>query len=340
MTDMLQRTLDTARFLQTDPVRTIRVGVTPHTVVFRQGPAALRHFPVPAGTPVSHPPVFVSMPLINTWTVWDLLPGKSVVQGLVEGGVPVYVLDWGRPGDEDAARTLSEYIDGLLHRMVDRAARDAAARYGARQLDAIGYCVGGTFLSVYISRNPDRFRQAAFVCTPIDFHRSGRLATWANPDTFPLDALVAGPRNFPAWRMSDSFTWLRVSGSSRKWMSLWERIDDPGFPELWAAFEHWNTDGVDFPGTAYREYVRRCYFENALIEGGWVLGATPVDLRNARIPALVIAADGDHVATPESCGGLERVWGGPVEVTRLPGGHVGISVTRALPKALVAWSAR
>ncbi len=337
---MLQRTLDTLRFLRTDPVRTARTGRTPHEVVFTRGTAALRHFPVPPGAEVRAPPVLVSMPLINTWTVWDLLPGRSVVEALTRGGTPVYLVDWGRPGPEDAHRSLAWLLDDHLHRVVDRAARHAASQYpGVDRLDAVGYCVGGTFLAIYVARNPDRFRQAAFVCAPIDFHRSGRLATWAHPDTFPLDALVAGPRNFPRERMAASFAWLRPSGATRKWVGLWERIHEPGFPELWAALEQWNGDGVDFPGLAYAEYVRRCYFDNALIEGGWTLGTRPVDLSAARIPALVLAASGDHIAPPDACRGLERAWGGPVATRILRGGHVGVSVGPELPAALLAWGA-
>lgn len=342
---MLQRTIDTVRYLQTDPVRTHRSGLTPHEAIFTSGKSRLLHFPLPAGVTQTAPPMFISMPLINTWSVWDLLPSQSVVEGLTKGGVPVYVLDWGRPGPEDAERPLSFYIDTVMGRMIDRAERHAVAHYGldkaaGEKLDAAGYCVGGTFLAVHISRNPERFRQAAFVATPIDFHKSGRLAAWANPETFPLDALVAGPRNFPAWRMSDSFAWLRVSGTPRKWFSLWERIDKPGFPEMWAAFEKWNTDGVDFPGSAYREYVRQCYFENALIEGGWMLGTTPVDLGKATIDALEIPATKDHIAPPEACDGLQKAWGGTVTVKPIKAGHVAISVMPQLPAELLAWSTR
>ena len=172
---MLQRTIDTAAFLKTDPVRTLRTGLTPHTVVFTQGKSALRYFPVPQGVDQTRRPAFISMPLINTWSIWDLLPGRSVIETLTNAGMPVYVIDWGRPGAEDAHRPLSYYLDEVLVRMHKRAERHAAVQQilePGQKMDAIGYCVGGTFLAVAISRNPDRFRKAAFVATPIDFHQS------------------------------------------------------------------------------------------------------------------------------------------------------------------------
>jgi len=72
---MLTRAVATATFLAGDPVRHAPTGQTPHAVVFRQGKASLRYFP-PQGAARTRP-LFVSMPLINTWTVFDLLPGMS-----------------------------------------------------------------------------------------------------------------------------------------------------------------------------------------------------------------------------------------------------------------------
>ena len=140
--------------------------------------------------------------------------------------------------------------------------------------------------------------------------------------------------------MRTSFQWLKPSGMTGKWMGLWSRIEDEGFQELWATLEQWNGDNVDFPGEAYREYVRQCYFDNALMTGGWSLGRRPVDLKQATVPALVIAASRDHIAPQPACWALQDAWGGPVEVQLVSGGHVGVSVSSRLPKALVAWLER
>ncbi|MFT4627571.1 MAG: polyhydroxyalkanoate synthase [Myxococcota bacterium] len=333
MLSMWERTRRTAAFLASDPVARARIGETPAEIVFRQGPASVRHI---APATVRHAPVFISMPLINTWHIWDLRPGMSVIEALRDAGVPVYLLDWGRPAAHDAERTLAECIDGTLRRSIMRVRRHAQERYDTEALDAIGYCVGGTFLAIALARHPGLARRAAFVATPIDFHASGRLATWAGPE-FPVDALIDGLGNFPGSLMRTSFAWLDPKSQSRKWVTLWERLHLDDFPQTWAAIEKWATDGVDFPGEAYREYVRRCYMDNALIAGGWMLDGTPVDLSNATIPALVLAASRDHIAPPAACNGLSGAWGGPVTEGSLRGGHVGICVQPALPAALLDW---
>ena len=343
-TDPVARMVEMAQWWSTAPVDTARSGRTPHRVVFRQNKSAVRYFPAPGGA--RHAPLFVSMPLINTWTVFDLLPGQSVVEALTLAGVPVYLLDWGRPGPEDRDQSLGDIIDGVLVRSMRRAtrhARDAGTLAPRAALDALGYCVGGTFLSVALARNPRLARRLALLAAPIDFHRSERLSTWADPETFPLDALVDGLGNFPAALMRGSFALLKPTSQVGKHKALWDRWERPGFPQTWAALERWSGDNVDFPGEAYREYVRRCYFDNALMAGGWVLDGRPVDLSQGTAPALAIAASGDHIAPPAAAFGLERAWGGPVQTRTLRGGHVGVCVQKTdrpdgLASALLDWA--
>ncbi len=273
------------------------------------------------------------MPLINTWTIWDLLPDRSVVGALLETGAPVYLVDWGTPGPEDLRLELTDVIDERLGRMIDRACRDA----GVEELDAIGYCVGGTFLALHLARNPSPVRRLCLVCTPIDFHASGRLSTWADPERFPVDAVVEGFGNFPGEMMQLSFQWLRPIGTWKKLKGLDKRIHDEDFKSLFAALERWNSTAVEFPGEVYREYVRGCYFDNGPMTGSWSFGGRRTDLSQCNIPALTLAGDRDHICPPKAAHALSEVWGGPVESRTLRGGHVALSLDSAFHAALQQW---
>ncbi|MCB9766238.1 MAG: alpha/beta fold hydrolase [Alphaproteobacteria bacterium] len=337
MMTLTERTVETARFLATDPVREARVGATTYEVVHHHNKLRVLHF-APRG-PVTANPVFVSMPLINRWFIWDLMPGHSLIAELVAAGVPVYLVDWGKTGPEDNEVTLAYLVDRMLLRALRRAERDARRRYNTDKLDAIGYCVGGTFLAITLGQYPELARRACFVATPIDFHRSGRLALWAQPGHFPVDKAIDAFGNYPGRIIKDAFAWLRPQGQTRKWVSLWERIDREGFPALWAALEKWSNDPVDFPGEAYREYVRRCYFENALVDDSvdWVMANRAVHLRDVTVPAHVIAAASDHIVPPAAAFALEGAWGGPVTTRTIKGGHVGVCVSGVLAGALLDW---
>jgi polyhydroxyalkanoate synthase len=335
MMEAWQKSSDIATFLATDPIASARTGRTPHAVIHRENKSCIRYF---APVQALADPVFISMPLINTWTIFDLLPGRSVIEGLLAAGTPVYLLDWGRPGPEDREVSIADLVDRLLPRAVDRVRRHAAVQHADRHgLQAIGYCVGGTFLSMFMARYPETFTRVAFVATPIDFHASGRLACWANPESFPLDTVIDGYGNFPKDLMKSSFAWLKPTGQVGKWKGLWDGWERPGFAELWSALEQWNADNVHFPGETYREYVRNCYFENRLVRGGWNLGGRVVDLGQCKVPALAIAANKDHIVEPPAAFGLAEVWGGTVTCKALDGGHVGICVGKSLPAALAAW---
>ncbi len=328
---MVAQWMQAAAWLADDPVSRVRLGQTPNTVIHRDGKAQLRYF---APTQATLPPVFCVMPLINTWTVFDLLPGRSVVETLVKAGAPVYILDWGRAGPEDRHTPLAHYVDRVIGRCLSRACRHASLP----ALPVLGYCVGGTFLAVHLARSERRqASRACFLATPVDFYASGRLSTWARAETFPLDALVDNLGNFPREMMLDSFRWLRPTGLASKYKALVDRGGDPGFRDLWAALEAWNNDGVDFPGEAYREYVRRCYFDNALVRGGWVMDGRPVDLGCATIPALALAASDDHIVPPAAAFALAGAWGGPVATDTVKGGHVGVCASPRLPARLLEW---
>lgn len=331
---MLPKPVAFAEFLRRFHQDGTKIGATQHSVLFRQNKSCVRCF---EPSERRGAPLFISMPLINSWAVFDLLPHRSVVAGLVEQGIPVYLLDWGAPGPEDAEVDVEDLL-ALLHRAVDRSRRHARERWDVDVLDGLGYCVGGTFLAAYCALEPDTFQKVALLASPIDFAHAGRLSRWADPETFPVDALVDNYGNFPAELMATSFAWLAPMGQARKWKALWERFEESSFKEVWAALETWNGEHVDFWGEAYRSYIRSCYFDNALMREGWSIGGRVADLRNATAPLQVFAASHDHICPTDAAFAVEDVWGGTVQCTELEGGHVGICLSTRLVDALATWS--
>ncbi len=305
----------------------------PFRVIHRQGPTSLRWYQ-PAD--VREAPLFISMPLINRASIWDLLPGHSVLARLLDRGFPIALLDWGSPGPEQAHRPLATFVDEFLGRALDRTRREARKTLGSESIDAVGYCVGGTFLAMHLSRHDGVVRRLVAVASPFDFSKGGRLARWAGPQ-FPVDQMAGEWGNFPAERMRQSFQWLRPEGVVKTWTSLLERGSDPKFAAVWTALKQWNAEAVDFPGAAWADYVRACYQENQLMGGSYLLGGTPCDLGKATIPALALAASDDHIAPPDAVFGLAKRWGGPVTTRTLRGGHISISLGDALPAAIAGF---
>mgnify|MGYP000344900234 CR=1 FL=1 len=143
---MLQKAIRVGTFLANDPRTTVKIGQTPHTVIHRENKSSVRYF-APAADAEPRTPIFISMPLINSWAIFDLLPGRSVVEALTRAGAPVYLLDWGRPTAEDQPVRAVEFIDRILHRAIDRSHRHARRTHDAEMLDMVGYFSAGTSLA-------------------------------------------------------------------------------------------------------------------------------------------------------------------------------------------------
>ncbi|TNE90995.1 MAG: alpha/beta fold hydrolase [Deltaproteobacteria bacterium] len=331
---MIQKAIDFAHFLREFELKGYPTGLTPHQIIHTQGKSCVRYF---EPEEIKTAPLFVSMPLINTWSVFDLLPHRSVVRGLLARGVPVYILDWGTPGPEDAEVGVEELLTNVLPRSIDRVRRHARRVNGAEELHALGYCVGGTFLAAYIGIDPEAFDSVSFLAAPMDFRHAGRLGIWADPESFPVDALVDNLGNFPASLMGQSFVWLRPTTLPEKYRGLWDRFEDPKFIETWSAIEAWNSANIPFWGEAYRAYIKNCYFDNRLIEGGWFIAGHEVKLSDVKAPVLIMDATRDHICPPAAAQGLEAVWGGTVTKKSFNAGHVGVCLSSKLPNAIADW---
>ncbi|MGE5446147.1 MAG: class III poly(R)-hydroxyalkanoic acid synthase subunit PhaC, partial [Ignavibacteriales bacterium] len=97
----------------------VKVGVTPHDVVFTENKLRLLHYHPVTEKPYPVPLIMI-FALINRPYILDLKPGKSVVEVLLKKGIDVYMIDWGIPGDEDKNLNLDHYINRYIKKVVQR----------------------------------------------------------------------------------------------------------------------------------------------------------------------------------------------------------------------------
>lgn len=305
----------------------VKVGRTPYEVIYREGKLKLKHY-LPQKEERATTPLLMVYALVNRPYILDLLPGRSVVEHLLKGGMEVYLIDWGVPDEGDRDRTMEDYICGSIHNCVQQVKEMA----GTEQVSLFGYCQGGTFAAMYTALYPEQVKNLILLAAPFDFEAEGLLHFWSRKEYFDVDKLVEAYGNIPAWVLNSAFVMLRpiynlMDKYVQFWWNLAENTMNDERIELFCAMEKWLSEGIPHPGEVFREFVKGCYQENLLIRNRMRLGRRLVDLRKIRCPVLNILAEGDHIIPPQCSRSFNKVISSQDKmVLASPSGHVGMTV--------------
>lgn len=308
------------------------MAATPADVIWqRRSVRLLRYRPVEGVGMKYGVPLFIVPSMINRHYVMDLMKGHSLVEHLLEQGLPVYLIDWGRSEAEDRFLDFDACVRDLLGGAVQRACRHA----GVKQVSLIGYCMAGTMAAIYAALCPEQIGNLINLVGPIDFTKGGALFSWTDRRWFDPDLVVDALGNVPASLMQGAFSWLVPTSSASKLLALVERGEDEQFMRSFCAIETWSNDNVLFPGEAYRKYIRDLFQQNLLIKGEYRVRGVPVRLKQITCPVLVITASKDNIVPAPSAAPLTDACGSTdTTVVELRGGHVGIVVGSGVAKHL------
>jgi polyhydroxyalkanoate synthase len=297
-----------------DAVDWPEVGATPWDEIWRDGGARLVRYRGGKG-----PGVLLVASLINRPYILDLLPERSVVQRLLDGGLDVFLLDWGTPRAADAAHGLHEYALDRLPRAFSAVEKAAGA-----PPFVLGYCMGGTLTLMAAGAGAIAPAGVIALATPVALHDEGLLSRWCRTPGFDARAMHDLYGNIPPHLLQPAFKLLDPVGLLSKWKQLDAKIDDAAFLRFFLAMETWLEDSVSFPGAAFVEWVD-LYRSDALARGRLVLGGKRVDLGRLRCPIVNVMAEEDYITPPASSAPLGKLAGGPSIDERLSGGHIGLS---------------
>ncbi|TNE90996.1 MAG: alpha/beta fold hydrolase [Deltaproteobacteria bacterium] len=302
---------------------------TPCEVVHRQNKLELRYYAPSSHADTRKTPVVVVPSLINKASVCDLEPDRSLVGGLAALGHPVYLVDWGVPGAEDAEHGVGEILLDLLHRSIFRACHHA----GADKAYLLGYCQGGTLAAMYAALRPQRVAGLMALAAPVKFTGAGRFATFTSPEVCDVESLVGPDGLVDVDIMKSSFRLLDPMGNLTRFIAIEQASKDPERLARTLARERWLEENVPLPGRFAREFITTAYQEDQLIEGTWEVRGERVDLKNITCPVLVLPCARDFIAPPEACTPLAEATGSDdVTVEVLEAGHIGAVVGGYGPK--------
>ena len=328
----------------------VNVATAPGQVVWRDELFELLQYD--AATDTQHAvPLLIFPPWINKFYILDLQPANSMIRWLSAQGFTVFVCSWVNPDQDKAGFGFEEY----LHKGVYRAVEKTLEQTGQKQLNAVGYCIGGTLLGAALAHlaasRDNRVASATFFAAQHDFAEAGDLLLftdehWLNEIEQQMDA--AGGV-LPGAAMAETFNSLRANDL------IWSFFVSnylmgkapPAFDLLF-----WNADQTRMPKALHMDYLRSMYGRNALTGGDFTIGGVTVDLSKVKIPLYFQASREDHIAPMNSVYRSARAFSGAdVTLTLAGSGHIaGVVnppsankyqhwINPALPATLAEWQA-
>jgi polyhydroxyalkanoate synthase subunit PhaC len=269
-----------------------QVAVTPGKVVMRNELIELIQYRPRSGS-VHAEPILITPAWIMKYYILDLSPRNSLVNYLVEQGHTVFMISWKNPTAADRNLGLDDYV-----RLGLRAALDAvAAIVPGQRVHAVGYCIGGTLLSIgaaaLAGAGDARIATLTLFASLTDFSDPGELSLFITPNQLTaLQAQMQRDGVLSSESMGSAFALLRAS--ELIWapaVNQYLRGQRGTVNDLMA----WNADGTRMPCRMHSEYLTRLYLHNELAAGRFTVEGTPVDLRSLTVPMFVVGTETDHV---------------------------------------------
>ena len=252
----------------------------------------------PATTTVYQRPILLVPPCINKFYILDLQPENSFVRHAIEQGFTVFLMSWRNPLADDQDGIESATWDDYLEEGVLKALEVTREISGQQQINALGFCVGGTVLATALAVAAARGEQPVSALTMltsmVDFKDTGALGVFVDEQHAKLREQQIGQGGLmPARELGATFSFLRPNEL------VWNYVVSNYLKgETPAAFDllFWNGDSTNLPGPFFTWYFRNTYLENKLrVPNKLTCCGQRIDLRKLDMPTYLYASREDHI---------------------------------------------
>jgi polyhydroxyalkanoate synthase len=279
----------------------------------------------PATASVFQKPILLVPPCINKFYILDLQPENSFVRYLVQEGFSVFLMSWRNPLAEEADGMDKATWDDYLEHGVLKAIEVTQAISKQKQINALGFCVGGTMLAtalaVAAARGEEPVAAVTMLTAMIDFHDTGMMGVFVDEQHARMREQQIGQGGFMSAReLGSTFSFLRPN--ELVWNYVVSNYLKGQTP---VAFDllFWNSDGTNLPGPFFTWYFRNTYLENKLSQpNALICCGVPIDMRQVKIPAFIYASRDDHIVPWRSAFSTLSLFGGDNTFVLGASGHI------------------
>ena len=239
-------------------------------------------------------PFLLIPPCINKFYILDLQPENSLIRYAVSQGHRTFVVSWRNPDESMAHNTWDDYIEHAAIKAI-AVVQDIT---GAEQINALGFCVGGTILgtalAVLAARGEKPVTSVTLLTSMLDFSDTGILDIFIDETSVKYrEAEMGNGGLLKGQDLASTFSFLRPNDLVWNYVvgNYLKGETPPPFDLL-----YWNSDSTNLPGPFYAWYLRNCYFENNLIKPGKsMVCGQKIDLKNLDMPVYIYGSREDHI---------------------------------------------
>jgi polyhydroxyalkanoate synthase len=312
------------------------IATTPGKVVYQNDLMQLIQYQ-PRTAEAFKRPLVIIPPWINKYYILDLREKNSFIRWALEQGHTVFVISWVNPDADLAGKGFDDYmLEGPL------AALDAVEKAtGEREVNFIGYCLGGTLLGAtlayLVEKDPSRVTSATFFVSLLDFSQPGELGVFIDEaQVASLERKMSERGYLEGSEMASTFNLLRANDLVWSFVVNNYLLGKDPFP-----FDllYWNADSTRMPARMHSFYLRNMYIKNLLgVPGGITLAGVPIDLSKVTLPSYFISTVEDHIAPWKTTYRGARDLGGPVRFVLGGSGHIAGIVNPPAAKKYHYWT--
>lgn len=266
-------------------------------------------------------PVFIVPPQINKFYVWDLAPGRSIVENLVNQGHQVFIVSWRNPGEDQADWDFESYVMAL-----DRATEVATEITGSPDLNIVGACSGGITAALLVAlwgaRGVERAKSLSLFVAILDVTgaKDTSLGLFANFETLELARMFSRSKGVLEGKdLERAFAWLRPNDLIwAYWVNNYLMGNEP------PAFDilYWNADTTNLPATLHGDML------NLLSSGGFTgdtgptIGGENLNLGLIKCDTYLLGGETDHITPWDGCYLTRAGLGGDSTYVLSQSGHI------------------